>query len=69
MDTVEWYVVLCSRFQGSIMAFSSVFIFNLLGRASLKKKKEEECRYLYNSLIRGKNIEFHSATCLVNIGY
>lgn len=40
MDIVEWYVVLCSRFQGSIMAFSSVFIFNLLGRASLKKKKK-----------------------------
>lgn len=58
MDTVEWYVVLCSRFQGSIMAFSSVFIFNLLGRASLKKKKEEECRYLYNSLIGVRILNF-----------
>ena len=50
------------------MAFSSVFVFNLLGRASFFKKKKE-CRYLYNSMIRGKNIKFHSATCLVNIEY
>ena len=65
---MERYLVLCSRFQGRIMAFSSVFVFNLLGRASFFKKKKE-CRYLYNSMIRGKNIKFHSATCLVNIEY